>query len=282
MCCRGSIYLGVLLACLGLLSTNTYADKQTDKTRLLMEKSGLVTTINTVFPGVLKALKKEGKHLPRGVFKEVHQKAREVYNPKQMYEQVYEKIEGKFSLTTTETVMAWLDSNLGKVITQAEKLGSRPESKDLALQYRRSAVGKEIKPNRLALFKRLDAASKTTENTVKITLATSLGVKIALDAQNPFEKRQGREKIRLALFENTEPLNKIIGQYVLDSFHYTYRKVGDEGLKRYVEFVESDAGHFFNVVILDALNEVLLETGIRFGEEMTYIIIKARDNARSV
>lgn len=228
------------------------------QTRELMEKSGLAHQIEQIPDFVRASVDQYQGKLREDVYEWLQEAARDAYSPDTLQRRVAAQIDGVLDAETIESALAWLRSDLGQRITQAENAASEIDNLD---HMRRFAAELEEDPpslHRLSLVRRLDLAVHATDILVESHLLSTLGLVKALRASMP-DERQGEldqlvqriESQRPQLVQAYQEVTRIISLY-------SYRDLDDEDLERYLAFAESAHGQRYHAVLLTALRDAML------------------------
>jgi hypothetical protein len=117
------------------------------------------------------------------------------------------------------------------------------------------------RPERLALIKRLDTATKASAAAEEISVSTVATMMEAVNTILPPDKQASPEQLK-QLSENLRArLGDTIRQAMLISYYHTYSALSDAELEQYVRFYESELGRWTSQQWIDALSNALTIAG---------------------
>lgn len=170
-----------------------------------------------------------------------------------LYATIRDEVARRVDPAKLREVGAWFRSALGRRITGAEvgfatAAGSHRIAEAVA-ELRREPPS----PARLRLVQRLDAATRTTEVALDVSLAVTRGiaevVEPRLAAGRKVQPALLERQLRLLRAQLMVPMRRA----VLLTMLRVYSRFADDELARYVETVESDAGQWFVTAVNAAL-----------------------------
>lgn len=188
------------------------------------------------------------------------------YAPPTLKRDVLARIRGAMQAAHAQAAMRWLESPTGRRITRLEEAMSAPAAMAKLQAY---ATGLQQQPPseaRLALVDRLDAVSGATELTLDLTLATMLAVAIALDAASA--SPHATQVLRQRVDGQRAQLRPAMREATRLSFLYAYRELPDGDLERYIAFLETDAGAWYNRTLGGALVGALTASATDLGHSL--------------
>ena len=188
---------------------------------------------------------------------------------------VSESIEGirnELSTQLTEqeliSVLEWLNSPLGKKITQMEvdvmssEAYNDMQSQLLSLQERYRGSERE------RLFERFDKATNATEASLETAIAVQLTLASAMSASSNNPQMPSYEELKQSIEANRFMMRGVIGQQVFANYIYTYQKLTDDELKAYVDFASTPAGSHYSLVVNEAVKNALLKPSEVIGSKI--------------
>jgi hypothetical protein len=223
----------------------------------LMKMSGLEQQIKQIPHQVLTGFEKDGKKLPPSQYQRLRRLLNEAFSPKTIEAHVYKRLETGLDPVVVKRSLEWLRSDLGRKITKMEEAASTGSAlKEM------EAYGKQLKavppsPERLALARQLDFATHATETGLEIHEAMAFSVAAAMDATLPDGQRQGEDRLRILMDRQRPKWRESLQDFTIASLLYTYQKLTDQELTRYVEFLETDTGREYTNTVNNALQDAL-------------------------
>ena len=188
---------------------------------------------------------------------------------------VSESIEGISAELSTElteqellSVLEWLNSPLGKKITQMEiDIMSSEAYKDMQSQLL-SLQEKYRGSERERLFERFDKATNATEASLETAIAVQLTLASAMSASSNNPQMPSYEELKQSIESNRFMMRGVIGQQVFANYLYTYQKLTDDELEAYINFVSTPAGNHYSLVVNEAVKNALLKPSEVIGSKI--------------
>ena len=188
---------------------------------------------------------------------------------------VSDSIEGIRAALSTElteqellTVLEWLNSPLGKKITQMEiDIMSSEAYKDMQSQLL-SLQEKYRGSERERLFQRFDKATNATEASLETAIAVQLTLASAMSASSNNPQMPSYEELKHSIESNRFMMRGVIGQQVFANYLYTYQRLTDDELEAYVNFVSTPAGNHYSLVVNEAVKNALLKPSEVIGSKI--------------
>jgi hypothetical protein len=263
-----------MLAALLLLSVSA-ADAATDREtslKELMKLSGLEQQIKDIPQQVLTGFDKDGKKLPSPQYQRLRRVLNDAFSPKVIQTHVYKRLQSEMDQVVMKRSLEWLRSDLGRRITSMEEAASTaPALKEI------EAYGKQLKTMpasslRLTLARQVDFATHWTEANLEIQEATAFSIAAALDATLPDGQRQGQDRIRILMDRQRPKWREALQDVTITTVLYTYQRLSDQELERYVEFLESDVGREYTNRTNAALKDALYVSIERVSQSLANIL----------
>ena len=262
------IHLAVLTCLLLLIPNAGSADK--DLTHELYAKSGLKKQIE-LLPSNMQAQFAQDFHfqqMPREVSSEIKALVAQCFAAKNLEPIVLKHIEARMSPGVMRAVMDWLDSPLGKKCTKLEGAASTPEAVAGIQAFALELQDSPPSPDRLRLIRTFDAATRSTEAAVTITMNMELAIRTAFLTSFPPEAETSVAEIMEEIKRNQPQLEAMLHPQVVINLLYAYRSLSNSELEEYIEFATSDMGKNYHAATLDAIRNALLDASLRFGRSM--------------
>lgn len=192
----------------------------------------------------------------------------ESYRPDTLYKAVSDTFKSRFDEKRLLAVRQAWHSPLFKRIAALEAQASTPEGarrmQEFAAQLRR------VPPHadRLALIRRVDAATRSTDLNIEIVLATIRGIALGVDPMMPASQRLKPGQLDQLLSDMRAQIRAPLKNQVLITLLYAYQSLTDEELRAYLAYLESDAGRWFDRVAKDGILSGMTAAADRVGRQM--------------
>lgn len=228
-----------------------------DAMKVLYDLSGLASQVDSTADLVNQGLAQQRGRIDAATLDGAERALRRAYAAATLEEAVLADLAGRYDERKAEGVRAWLRSPLGGRIARLEAESATTEGARAMEEFAVALQQTPPRPERLALEQRFEEAMGSTESMVELTLATSLGIAIAMDAALPPERRSGSEKLRAGVAERRRELRAMLRPVSLVGFLFTYRELSDAEIESYVAFAETDAGRWYVQAMKGALVEAI-------------------------
>ena len=183
---------------------------------------------------------------------------RETFDGDRLYPALVRALERNGDQARMAVVVAELGTPLSRRMTALEVAVLTPEAMSGMMTFAaRMMVTDRPTPERVDLVRRLDVATGTTELNLALEVVTRHGVSRVVDLILPAGQRRNppsAEQTLAALPPSSRESARTATEIAL---LYTYRSIGDDELRRYVEQAESDTGRWFAERLRAGLVEVL-------------------------
>lgn len=167
------------------------------------------------------------------------------------------------------TLLEFLSSPLSRQMTELEMDATSPEGLAGMRAFAERLRTSKPPEARLALVRRLDAVSGTSELSVDAAVAILRSMAQVADATAPPEKRSKPGEIEAVLNKTRAALSDTTRVATVIQLLYAYRSVGDQEVGDYVAFWESDPARWFAQVFHRAFVEAVSASATAAAEEMT-------------
>lgn len=192
----------------------------------------------------------------------------EAFQSEVLYQGVRTAFKIQFHEQHLRAALQLYGSPLIRRISNFEAQASTPEAlgqmQEFAAQLRRQPPSAE----RVTLIRRLDEANGVTELNLEVLIATVRGITLALDAARPEDKRRKREQLEQALSQMKARARPSLNSELMFVQLYAYRSASDDELKQYLEFLESDAGRWFNRTFKEGVLAAMASAADQAGQRM--------------
>ena len=247
----------------------------------LYNQSGMETQIGqlpmVIQIGFDQAVESDGrlKTIPRGDLEDMRATIPIVYDPQAIRQTIIGEYHQNLNADELKHVLGWLNSPIGRQLTQLEEASSSPEAYIEMQRYALALQDAPPAPERLSVIRQLDAAIKITEGGVEIAMNTQLAVAIAVVASLPAEQQPTYAKLAEALEQHRPRLEDEVRIQTLFSLLYTYQSVSDAVLAEYVAFASSAAGTNYHNTTMSGLKKAMLEGAYKWGESIAQVLQKS-------
>ena len=259
--------MGLMLC---LFSVAVFA-QESDKNSLLdtlMKKSGISKQVS-YFPahiqaGMKQAQAQQSKLTPTEMAK-LNALMVSSFNVNTILADIKNHLGAKMTSAEIRTILTWLDSPLGKRITQLEEKASTPEAQvQSAAQYPKL----QKQTDRLNQMNRIDLATKATDGAVALMQNLGVAMAVAMTANAPAGVAVSVDEIQASMQQNAPNIKAAMQPQVIASFLYTYRSLRTEELNKYIAFAESASGQKYHATAMDALSLAMNNAAKKLGAEI--------------
>jgi len=237
--------------------------------REFMAKSGLNQQIDSVqeLVGFMAAQYPQFQPEAGEKLKEFDDIFKQALDPKIFKDRLGARIQEKIDLEDLRVMLKWLDTPLGRKVTQMEEAAAQPqahaEMSGMASRLMQEAQGTP-REERIA---RIDRATRSSESVMKMLKDMQVEMISAVIVRTPKEKRPSQETLHQILSGSASMIDQLIPASVQASMLYTYRGLSDEELDQYIQMLESDIGRRCYLTVTESLAEMFVgvarEIGIR-------------------
>lgn len=246
-----------------------YAD-EASKAKLvesMVHKSGLVEQIKQ-FPALIEMgltqARQGNSSLPVEVFEKMKSLVHECFKPETLSASIQSHHVETLAEGDIRYVLDWLDSPLGKQITQLEIDSSSPESMEKMMSMMDQLTKDE---SRLALIKKLDQSIKASEQGFAIMKNMTFAMMTSMLSMIPDNATISSDQIMNMVNRNMEQQEDQVKQNVINSMLFTYRDLSGDELEKYIAFAESESGKRYHTSGLEGLDKTLRNAGETFGKQ---------------
>jgi len=168
-----------------------------------------------------------------------------------------QRVKDAFSPEELKTLDAFIQSTLGKRLTEAENRLADEKAIENIMQNSTNILEEANKdPERLKIIHSLIETMGTTEEVVDDALDTSLAIEIALFNATPGREMPPMEVLEKNVEQQRFSIRGRVTQIILASSVSAYRPFSNAELKEYIEFASTPVGKKYTSVISDAMKEV--------------------------
>lgn len=263
-----SSFSTLLLVCFFLISYVNGADRESANE--LYVKSGLEKQMQDIGPALLAGYKNnysKSKHHTahdEKIYSNIAQVIESSFAIQAMRETVVTGLMKDMARRDMKLILAWLDSPVGKKITELEERAGSKEGMEATREYIGNIKKTSVSVERIHLIKDLSSSMNITETTVDITLSTQFALSMTM---RKAKKKLSRDDIR-RLYEdfkkNGSRIEAMAEHQVHGSLLSTYRTLTDEELLEYVAFAKSESGRKYTSVTSSFLLQAIIESSLQF------------------
>jgi len=199
----------------------------------------------------------------------------EAYNASDLERSVVDDFKEHYDSAHAAAELEILRAPLSRKMTKLEMAASAPEGRRQMENYAKALRSDPPGPERIALVKRLDRVTGTTDLGVDLLAAISMvNIRISNDF-NPPEKRLNQDQLEQAADRMRKEMSGPVENSTLVSFLYMYRDVPDSELKEYVDLYDNETTEWFTHLVKGALVRALTAAAGRAGNQIAKLSPKA-------
>ncbi len=188
------------------------------------------------------------------------------FSEKHLEDGFIEQLSGKITPKEYQAIRQFLESDFGRRVTRLEVDAHALDVSEL--NARGAEVAKSIAPDRIRVIKEMIDAIGGVESGLTIAMNSSFAMLKGMQAGGAIPLQLPDEDIRKFLKESEPKMRQEIGALLALSTAYTYKDLSDEELKFYVDFLNSPAGKAMYKKSLTALDAMLSERMVDFGNTL--------------
>lgn len=182
----------------------------------------------------------------------------EAFNPARILNRVVANMTAAGDQSWVRDTLVFLETPLGKKMTQLEKDASGPESYRAMTQWTKTLKDNPPPKSRVQLIHQVNSAGKVFESSLNTAVNMSMVLVLALEAAKPRKHlwdedqyREAKARVRVAL---TERMRNIVFLRLL----YTYRQANDGEIKDYIRFYQRNAGKKYVSLMNEAVGKAII------------------------
>lgn len=261
-----------------VFSFQAVAAQSSQAVQELYVKSGMKDQLAQMAPamdmGFQQVAQTKGKDIDQKMMSSIRTAMMDAYAPQNLEKDALGHISKNLKKKDINKVMGWLESDLGKKITQLEKDASTPQAQQQLMAYAQSLQKTQPSEQRIGQVVLLMNATKAAESATEIALGTQKAVMSAMFSSMP-QAEAGMTQMIIGQLEAQRPkLLESMQNQVLVTFLFTYRSLTDKELGQYVGFASTKSGRKYHKVMMEALTLALSNAGTQLGKNMAEIVSK--------
>ncbi len=156
--------------------------------------------------------------------------------------------------------LAFLKTPLAQEMTALELASQMPEAQQEMMRTRDTMM-REVSPERLALVRQIDEATKATETMVDMQMMMGGIVQRNMNKIMPREHRMPEGQLEKMLEEGRMRSMFPARQYMEVSMVYAYRSIDNDELKKYLDVYQSEMGQWATALFKNAWMKVSKKIG---------------------
>jgi hypothetical protein len=242
---------GLLISLLLPLPNAAGADETAAQTmRDLYESSGLRSQVASTAELVSQGLAQQPGRIAPETLDAARRAVQRAYDAGALEAALLANLASRYDAGHAASSLAWLRSPLGQRIARLEGASATSDGVRRMQQFALGLENDPPSPQRQALERRFEAVLKTAESMLELTMATSLGLAIALDTTHPADRRAGPDEMRAEVEARRAWLQPMLRRVAMVGFFFTYRELSDDEIETYIGFAESEAGRWYRDVLM--------------------------------
>jgi hypothetical protein len=247
------MYKNLLKMCCLVLCCVSQWSLAADNLAELMQKSGLNQQLAMVPEQIMVALKKvpDLPETQKTLFETI---VNDEFSQARLQKNAAEIIALDLSSEDIKTVLAWLNSPLGKRFTQAEEEASTPEAMAEMAELAPSLLQEQA---RVAVLVKLNAAIGGTEGFMHLMSNITVALVSGMMAYVPAEQRLTEAQIRAGAEQNVATNKNTYEQYWMAASVYSYRDFTPQELTAYLDFATSEVGQRYHASSMQAVDSAI-------------------------
>lgn len=264
-------YAGCVISSLGvLLAPLAYAqsDETSATAHRLVVRSGLSVQLRGFTGQVEAGIQQNQVGLDDKMVRVLMDAAKEAFRPEVLEEDMTGRVARKLTVGDMKIALAWLESDAGRRVTQAEELSSTSFDPASFQAYAEQVKAKPVAARRQKLIAELISATDAVKAAATSQESIALGVALGMDSLQPRERRIGESALRGSLRQMMPPekVQAVFAAQLPGLYAYTYRELSDKDLDSYVAFLKSVGGKRYQDAMTAAFLEGLGRASVKVGE----------------
>ncbi len=247
-------------------SAGADSEPYSQDTRDLYRLSGLETQIASLELQIVENISIQTQPLSEDIRRTLIESVGGQFDSGAVREAALARLEEGRNPAHSKAALDWLRSPVGRRITKLEEAGSTRDGFLEIQAYARALAEQPPPQDRVTLAERLDAVTGATDLAVGATLGSSLVIAVVINATRPVPDQISLDDLREVIEAQREQLRPLLQQLTLVSFLYMVRELPEGDLERYIGFLESDSGAWYNALASKVMVQALATLSVRIGE----------------
>lgn len=240
--------------------------------RQLYIKTGMATQLQQLAPtiksGMEQAMQQKGAKMDAAMMKNMAAAATTAYEARKLETIVLGYMSKNLNAADIKGTVTWLDSDLGKKISQLEKQAGTPAAQQMKAYFqtfqKNPPAGK-----RIDMIGNLVLATKAIETGTEIALKTQVAVMTAMLSNTPQVNKEMIKLMQAQIEQQRPKIVEAIAEQIIMAFLFTYRGLSDQEISKYIQFANSAVGKKYHEVMSGALILALTQAGDDLGKAIT-------------
>jgi Domain of unknown function (DUF4124) len=169
-------------------------------------------------------------------------------------------------------VLAWYATPVGRRVAAAEVRFYASDRRREVEEFVAGLANNRPSPVRVALLQRLDAASGATEGSLDLFIAINRSIIRVVEPLIPAQSRIGAGQIESQARQIRLRMQESLRQTNIFMMLLLYQGVTDDELRRYIEFLESEAGAWYGTAARQAIVAAIASTVERTAGELVRVV----------
>lgn len=241
----------------------------------LLVASGLKQTLSQLPQKLMAGFRQSGKpKASPAVLKAMETAVAESFSAQGFHSRVSAALKKDFDQKRVQALLKDYAAPGAKRMVEQEQASSRPE--DLA-QFTRSAAATRPSPQRAALIKRIDAATRASDLALEVAFSSMKGLALSAaggGAEKAAAVDKAMEKQRAASTGN-------IRNATLLNLAYSYRNASDADLEEYAKFYETENSKWLSGIVYTSLVEEIKSASAQAGTRVGALAAKPAPQERT-
>lgn len=171
-----------------------------------------------------------------------------------------------------DEVLAWYATPVGRRVAAAEVRFYASDRRREVEEFVAGLVNNRPSPVRVALLQRLDAAGGSTEGSLDLFVAINRSIIRVVEPLMPAQGRIGAGQIESQARQIRLQMQESLKQVNIVTMLLLYQGVTDDELRRYIEFLESEAGAWYSTAARQAIVAAIASTVERTAGELVRVV----------
>lgn len=229
----------------GALAQPLGAAEPADLAARVMESCGVNRTLAAIGPQVAQQVAQMPPTLPAELREALAAAMQAAFTTKLMSAHVAPRM-AALSSEELAAMRDWCASPLGRKVTAEELRASGSEAEAALADYIEALQKKPAKAARVKLAERIEKASAAVPVALAMLEGVAAGVASGANAALPAERRRPAADIEAELAQQRAGLQAAVAPFMRAVILFSYERLSDRELERYVRVLESPAGRAFS------------------------------------
>ncbi len=261
----------IMIFILSIVWAEEIAEDSLDK---LMALSGLNKQI-AEFPGLVQVgveqARQQGSPISDAEFGEMQRSIESAFQPSEILSTIGIEIKNNISELEAKDLLAWYESDLGRMITKAEENASTPAAYQEMIKEAQSLLADE---KRVKFAKKIDSLLNVTDMTMQLQENTGVAVFTAISTvMNPGQS-VNIEAFKAQMSAQEQQMRANIEQLVIISLVYSYKDIDMASIEKYVKFFERPNTKKFNDSVIKGMKYAFNQSIDKMAKSLAVVFKK--------